>query len=197
MEISKEFIYKSKVISGGTTSYIMQHETGVVYKLYKSTIGYILRNDKYGVNEKETLDRLNYIISRKAHVSLTDLPNELLTYGGKPIGVGINYYKDSITLKEFLSGDFDADYTLIKSEVINIVNELIENGIVPTDPHFENFLITFNDKGDYKIHMIDVDDIYVSVYPDSVKDVWYESEVETCHRVIDLSFQELENNKRL
>lgn len=44
--------------------------------------------------------------------------------------------------------------------------------------------------------MIDTDDYYVSVYPDNKRDVWYNSEVSTCFRVIDLSFEEIKNNKK-
>lgn len=68
---------------------------------------------------------------------------------------------------------------------------MITNGIVPIDPHLENFLVCYNEDGTFKINMIDTDDQYISVYPDNKRDVWYESEVNACYRVIDLSFEEL------
>jgi len=197
MEITSEFIKKSRILSEGTTSYILKHESGIIYKLYKGSMDYIIKNGEYELNENETKNRLNHIINKKESVYLTDLPSEILTCNGKPVGVKIAYYKDSITLKEFLINNPDVEMFEIKQEVLKIVDELIKNGIVPTDPHLENFLVCYDNDGKYKINMIDTDDIYISAYPDGKKDVWYESEVSACYRVIDLSFDEIMNSKKV
>ncbi len=150
------------------------------------------------MDEKETLDRLNYIVSKRSEIFLTDLPNNILTFKGKPVGVPIKYYNNSISLKDYLIENYsDENIETIKNQVLNIVGELIEKGIVPTDPHFENFLVCYNDDGSYRLNMIDVDDQYISVYPDGKKNVWYNGEVNACYRVIDLSIEELKKIKTM
>ena len=91
----------------------------------------------------------------------------------------------------------DDNINLAKKQMLGIVNELIVNGVVPTDPHFDNFFVCYNEYGSYKLNMIDTDDYYISIYPDNKRDVWYEAEVDACYLVIDLSFQELEKSKAL
>jgi hypothetical protein len=39
--------------------------------------------------------------------------------------------------------------------------------------------------------MVDVDDNYVSIYPNGKRDFFYKSEVSTCYRVIDLSIEDV------
>ena len=41
--------------------------------------------------EEETLNRLNYIVSQKNNIYLTDLPKDILMCNGKPVGVEISY----------------------------------------------------------------------------------------------------------
>lgn len=195
MEITKEYLSQSKVINEGTTCFIMKHESGDVFKIYKSAKDYVEGTKEYDLEEDYILNKLNYIVSMKDEVFLTDLPNEVLLNNGKPVGVKMKYYDNVISLKEFLLNN-DVNLEYIKQELLKIVNELISKGIIPTDPHFENFMVTFNDLGDFRINMIDVDDFYVSVYPNGKRDVFYNSEVSTCYRVIDLAFDDLKQNKK-
>ena len=62
MEITSDFIKESNMLNEGTTSYIMQHDSAIAYKLYKGSIDYISQRGEYKLEENETLDRLNYII---------------------------------------------------------------------------------------------------------------------------------------
>ena len=198
MEITSDFVKESNILNEGTTCYIMQHGDITAYKLYKGALEYITQNDDYRLDENETLNRLNYIVSKRKDITLTDLPSEIVTCNGKPVGVLITYYSNSISLKDYLTENYsDENMKRVKQQMLSIVGELIENGIVPTDPHFENFLICYNEDGSYKLNMIDIDDQYVSVYPENKRDVWYESEVGTCYRVIDLSFEALKQSKTL
>ena len=191
MEITADFIKDSRIINEGTTSYIMIHKSNIVYKIYKRTIDYILNGTDYEL-EEDTLNRLKYLVSKKDDVSMTDLPSGLLTCRGKAVGALIKYYENSIDLKSFLKENIKSvDLEFFKKRVTEIVEELIRNGIIPTDPHLGNFLVCFKEDGSYDIKMIDADDHYVFIYPDNKKDVWYDSEVDSCYRVIDLAFKEL------
>lgn len=196
MEITKEILKESKIIHKGTTSYIMQYKN-LTYKIYKGAFDYIITNTEYNLEEKETLNRLNYLVSKRKDITLTDLPSDLLTYNGKPVGVEITYYKKGITVQDYLKENYtEENVRLIKKQILKIIKELIENGIIPTDPHLENFLVCQNEIGSYEIKMIDTDDQYISVYPNNQRDVWYESEISTCYRVIDLSFENLANTNK-
>ena len=198
MESTADFIKHSKTINEGTTCYIMMHESNVTYKLYKRAVDYILKNSEYELEENDTLNRLNYIVSKKRDVKMTDIPDDILTFKGKAVGVPLTYYSNGISLKDYLMDNKDnVDVDLIKQKIIDIVNELINNGIIPTDPHLDNFLIIYKDDGSYEIKMIDVDDQYISIYPDNKRDVWYDSEVAACYRVIDLSFEQIYNSSRI
>ena len=53
MEFTKEFFSESKIISEGTTSYILKHKSGIVSKLYKGAIDYIFKNGDYLLDEKD------------------------------------------------------------------------------------------------------------------------------------------------
>ena len=195
MEITQKFIEESQIKNEGTTCYIMEHKSGVAFKIYKVLFDYIFKNENYELDEREITERLNYIVSKKEDVKLTKLPQEILTFNGKIVGVAIEYLEGSITLGDFLKETPEIDLAKVKDKVLEIVEELIANGIIPTDPHFDNFLISFCEDGTYKLNMVDIDDGYVYVYPGGKKDIWYESAVNTCYRVIDLSFKKIGEEK--
>ena len=139
--------------------------------------------------------KINIYCLKKNDVILTDLPNEILTYNGKPVGVLINYYKESISLNDYLlTNNSENVLRSVRKQILIIVNELINHGIIPTDPHFDNFVVCFNDNGTCTLKMIDTDDQYISIYPNNKRDVWYQSQLSACYRVIDLSFDNLKNN---
>lgn len=197
MQITKEILEKSKVINEGTTCYIMQYGP-TTYKVYKGTIKYINGTGEYGLEEKEVSNRLNYIVSKKKDVVLTDLPTDVMIYDEKPVGVVINYYNNSVTLKDYLLENGTEEITnMMRQQVLNIVEELIKNGIIPTDPHLDNFLVCYKEDGSFELKMIDTDDQYISIYPDNKRDIWYDSEVSACYRVIDLAFEDLKNKKSM
>lgn len=191
MQITQKFIQESQIKNEGTTSYIMEHKSGLVFKIYKSLFDYIFNNAEYALEEVEVRNRLNYIVSKRNDVKLTKLPQDTLCFNGKIVGVTIEYFESGITLFEFLKDNLDVDLFVLKERILKIVDELIENGIIPTDPHFENFVITMNEDGTYQLNLIDTDDIYISVYPNGHRDVWYDSQKNACYRVIELSFKEI------
>ena len=81
-----------------------------------------------------------------------------------------------------------------KPRLYEIVGEMIEHNIIPTDPNFENFMVRFNN-GEPEIVMVDVDDIYVDVYPPGKSEVFKSGSIHSCYNVIDLSFQSLSIKK--
>lgn len=193
MVISREFISSLEIVNEGTSCFIFKTEDNKYFKIYKSSLRYINGIDDY--DDKEIKSKIEYLISKKEEIKNTLMPLDKLMFNGKIVGVELNYMVNSITLREYLVNNKDIDLNMIKSRVLEIVYELINHGIVPTDPHCDNFLVSFLDTGQVDIKMVDVDDQYVSVYPEKEKSIWYESEVSAALRVIDLSFSEIEKKR--
>ena len=84
----------------------------------------------------------------------------------------------------------ETDLDVVKNKLHDIVGEMIKYNIIPTDPNFENFMVRL-DGEEPEIVMVDVDDIYVDVYPPGKSEVFKESSIHACYNVIDLSFQSL------
>lgn len=195
MEINSEMIKDCEITNEGTTCFIMRNENGEAFKVYKGALGYIAGNSEYDLEEDYTMERLSHIVSQRDSVKKTQLPSDILFCNGRPVGIKMPYFENAQTLRDYLISNPDVSLDEVKSEVHGIVGELIEHGIVPTDPHFENFLVTFDENGKRKLNMVDVDDNYVSIYPNGKRDFFYQSEVSTCYRVIDLSIEDV-NSKR-
>lgn len=173
----------------------MRNENGETFKVYKNALGYIAGNSEYDMEENYVMERLSHIVSQKDSVKKIQLPSDILFCNGHPVGIKMPYFENAQTLRDYLVSNPDVNLDEVKSEVHGIVGELIEHAIVPTDPYFENFLVTFDENGKRRLNMVDVDDQYVSIYPNGKRDVFYDSEVSTCYRVIDLSIQDV-NSKR-
>lgn len=195
MEVSKEMIQGCEIVNEGTTSFILRNNTGAAFKVYKREMAYIAGNSEYSGEKDSTLSRLSYIVSQQDKVKKTKLPNEVLTFNGCPVGTQIPYFENAVTLKSYLEDNPETDLEEVKGEMFGIVGELIEHGIIPTDPHFENFLVTFDEEGKRQINMVDVDDVYVSIYSNGKRDVFYDSEVAACYRVLDLSFESIRSKR--
>lgn len=190
-KIDKDILAEMDVLNEGTHAYIIRGKDGHVYKVYKKCF----KNGQYCLELKETRERLEYIVSKKEQVQKSKLPLHILEYNGYPIGVEIEYFEDCVTLKEYLMNNMDADINQIKQTLLDILNELIENNIVPTDPHFENFLV--RRKGiQIEILSIDLDDIDVFVFPNNKYDIFKESSISACYSVIDKSFEILKSGIR-
>lgn len=196
MEINSEVIRGCEITNEGTTCFIMRAENGAAFKVYKNALGYIAGNSEYDMDEGYVMGRLSHIVSQRDSVKKTQLPSDILFCNGKAVGIKMPYYENAQTLRDYLISNPDVDLGEVKNEVHGIVGELIEHGIVPADPHFENFLVTFDETGKRKLNMVDVDDHYVSVYPEGAKrGLSYDIDVSACYRVIDLSIEDV-NSKR-
>ena len=115
--------------------------------------------------------RLEFIVSHKDEIKNSRMPDAILSVDGKPVGVKIEYYDNCVTLLEYLQKNPETDLDVVKNKLHDIVGEMIKYNIIPTDPNFENFMVRL-DREEPEIVMVDVDDIYVDVYPPGKSEVF-------------------------
>lgn len=193
-EITKEVIENSTFLAEGTTCLIVRTSSGEVYKIYKQALDYIKGSSIYNLDLEYETERLEFIVSHKDKIKNVRMPEAIVSFDGKPVGVKIEFYDNCITLLEYLEKNPETDLENVKARLYEIVGEMIEHNIIPTDPNFENFMVRFNN-GEPEIVMVDVDDIYVDVYPPGKSEVFKSGSIHSCYNVIDLSFQSLSIKK--
>ena len=190
IEINKEILDNSTFLTEGTTCIIVRAENGDVYKVYKQALDYIKGSGIYNLELEYEKERLEFIVGHKDKIKLSRMPDAILSVGGKPVGVKIQYYDNCITLQEYLEQNPDIDMDEVKARLHAIVGEMIEHNIVPTDPNLKNFMVRFID-GEPEIVMVDVDDMYVDAYVPGKSEIFKSGSISTCYNVIELSFQNL------
>ena len=121
------------------------------------------------------------------------LPSRILEHNGCPVGVQIDYFDNCISLEENLLSYRDDDLEKVKSSVIRVIDELISNDIVLTNPNFGDFLVRKKNSNS-EIIPIGLDNLSVKVYSDDIDDMFKESDINTCYKIIDLSFNRYQKN---
>lgn len=193
-EINKEILDKSTFLAEGTTCIIVRAENGDAYKIYKQSLDYIKGSGIYNLDLAYEKERLEFIVGSKDKIKLSRIPSAILSCDGKPVGVKIEFYDNCMTLQEYLEQNPNTDLEVVKTKLYEIVGEMIENNIIPTDPNFQNFMVRL-DKEEPEIVMVDLDDIYVDVYLPGKNLTFKESSIHACYNVIELSFQSLNIQK--
>lgn len=84
--------------------------------------------------------------SRQDKIKLTDLPTGVVSRKKKCIGQVIKLYKDYVPLYEIANNN---NIEILYNKIINIIDELLDNGILYLDIHENNFLV--NDNLDVKL----------------------------------------------
>lgn len=187
-EINGDVLFSAKIIHEGANAYIIRTNDNNVYKIYKRAFD----NGENVLTVDDYKKRLEYIISCRDKIKGSILPKKILIYNGYLIGVEIEYFDDCITLREYLTSNHDIDLVRMKKDILNKLKELIDCGIVPTDPHFENILVR-EKNGQWEIFLIDLDDIDVLIFSDTDSQVFKESSTYVCHFVVDECFKQLKN----
>lgn len=189
-EITKEVIEKSMFLAEGATCLVIKTESGEVYKIYKQALDYIKGCGIYNLELDYEKQRLEFIVSHKDKIKKSRMPEAIISVDGKPVGVQIEFYDNCITLLEYLKKNLDTDLEKVKAKLYEIVGEMIDYSIIPTDPNFENFMVRINN-GEPEIVMVDVDDIYVDVYIPGKDMIGKDASIRSCYNVIDLAFENL------
>lgn len=138
----------SDSIDNGVHIFLDKNNPKLARRVYADYMNY-----KYtAYNDDELVDLLE---KRQKNILLTSFPTGIVTIENKVIGQEIPYYGNSETLlSHFERNKLTKIPTEIYLEVLKILRELLDNGILYKDVHSSNFLI---DKDTNVINLIDFD----------------------------------------
>ena len=139
------------------------------YKLIDNS-NYIIKKSFKGINSEALLNMLSKFNEINNKIILTDLPVSYYIEDNKIVGSVIPYYEDSenlynISITKDLNNlmkvykrDDDNIHNLfiLYSEIIDIIEELYDNGVCYYDSNSTNFVFKDN-----KVHLIDFDPGYI------------------------------------
>lgn len=121
--------------------------------------------------EPEFLSKLQDV---QPKVLLSEFPMGVLTFQNRVIGQEIPYYGNYVTIHEyFVNNRIENPYPMFRT-VLDILTELYDNGIIYTDVHNHNFMVSTDGKETVK--PIDFEDGFVLFSP---KDKYYEKVLRT------------------
>lgn len=122
-------------------------------------------------------DKLISILQeRQKDVVLTNFPTGIVSIENKIIGQEIPYYENSVTLLEYvLNNQNNLDIKYIYISILNILKELVNNGIIYKDIHSKNFMIDQASKAikliDFESRFIDIDPVEKSSYEGMIRNL--------------------------
>lgn len=106
-----------------------------------------------GYGDAKLISNFNKI---RDNVKLTDLPMGVVTSDGNIIGQIIPYYPNCESVYDYTKRTKNINVIKYYKEMINILKELCDNGMIYVDTHAKNYLIVKNG-----IKLIDFDSSYI------------------------------------
>lgn len=146
-------------IENGVHIYLDKNNPKLARRIYADYMNY-----KYTAYNDDEL--VNLLEKRQKNILLTNFPTGIITIENKVIGQEIPYYGNSETLLfHFEQKNLTKIPTEIYLEILKILRELLDNGILYKDVHSKNFLI---DKDSNVINLIDFDK-FLMEFDDDIK----------------------------
>lgn len=100
---------------------------------------------------------ISELLSKQGNIKLTDFPTGIVSVENKVIGQEVPYYNNSCTLGKMVSRFEPMELYL---DIVNILKELCDNGIIYSDIHVGNFMV---DIESLTIKLIDFETKYVTI----------------------------------
>lgn len=129
----------------------------------------------FSVNKTEDAKLLSILSHLQKNIKLTTFPTGIVTIKNNLIGQEMFYLKDYITLENLVYHYPDKvkelNIYIYYQKIINIIKELLSNGIIYLDIHPNNFMINYNTN---HIELIDYQYEYVKFNnnPDDIKQMY-------------------------
>lgn len=142
----------------GVYIYQTHYDPNIALRIYKdfANYKYLHHNDELLVSELQ---------NRQKDVKLTEFPTGIVSIENKVIGQEIPFYEDHETIKDIVLDEQKKDMVnpiTLQLEMLKILKELVQNGIIYYDIHAKNFMLntTKNDMKliDFDINFIAFDD---------------------------------------
>lgn len=138
----------------GFNIYISNYDSSKKLKIYRTdnklTYKYYYHHDDRFIAKLQVI---------QPNVKYTEFPTGVVTMDNKIIGIEEPFYSNVDTfLKELKDGMDKEDALYYIHQMLDIISELYNNGIIYCDLHPDNFLV---DKENKLLHLIDFDEKYV------------------------------------
>lgn len=143
-----------------------------------SNIGYRIYDEyaDYGFNGYGDAKLISNFNKIRDNVKLTDLPIGVVSSDGNIVGQIIHYYPNCESVYQYAKRTKNINVIKYYKEMINILKELYDNGMIYVDTHAKNYLIVKND-----IKLIDFDSSYIDFSDTKFK---YDSMIYTFIRML-------------
>lgn len=133
--IDKDYVFdKSKIFFEDSNTLIYVIGDGLGFKIDKS----LLNKERQSYNIEEMVSGL---VLRQDNIKLTDFPVGVVSCKKRCVGQVIRLYKNYYPLKDIVNND---NINILYDKVIAIIEELLNNGIMYSDIHENNFLVNNN-----------------------------------------------------
>lgn len=147
-----DFFHAADSCAEGVYIYQTYRNPNVAYRIYKE----FADNGFNGYQDDKLIERL---LERKNRITLAQFPTGVITLDGKIIGQEIPYFPEAMTIYDYSKSTEDKNPIKIYTQIVNILKELYDNGILYLDNHGRNFMIN----KDRKIEIIDFEDGQVKI----------------------------------
>lgn len=136
----------------GVYIYQTYHNPNIAYRIYK-------RFAEYNFNGEKDEVLINELQKRQNLIKLSKFPTGVVTKDGNIIGQEIPYFQNNINLMELFKFHNNYDVFNIYLQVLDILKEMYDNGILYFDNHAKNFMIDPNNTE--TVNIIDFEHQYV------------------------------------
>ena len=104
---------------------------------------------------------INYLQSLQPSIKLTEFPYGVITRENRVVGEVMPFYPNSVDILDYIGATSDKNILSVYKQVLMILKEMHENGILYCDIHGGNFVV--NDKsGNPVVRAIDFEGIFLS-----------------------------------
>jgi len=114
------------------------------------------------IDNQSSARNINDLQSIQPNIKLTEFPYGVITRDNRVVGEVMPFYPDSINILDYIKETTDENILNVYKQVLNILKEMYENGIVYRDIHGGNFVIT-NKNENPLVHAIDFEDMFIKI----------------------------------
>lgn len=133
--IDNDFIFeKSNIFFEDSNTIIYDIGNDLAFKINKS----LFNKERESYTNEETISSL---VLKQKNITLTDFPIGVVSCKKRCVGQVIRLYKNYYPLKGIVNND---NISILYDKVIAIIEELLNNGIMYSDIHENNFLVNNN-----------------------------------------------------
>lgn len=152
-EVNMYFDSLASALSG-VNVYQTHGNPNIAYRIYKEFAD-------YGFNGQDDARLIQNLSERNTNIKLSKFPTGVVTLDGRIIGQEIPYFPNSVTLLDYIKIKYpNINPFNLYIEVLKILKEMYDNGIIYLDNHPKNFMITEDDHS-YKMNIIDFESSFV------------------------------------